>query len=332
MKRAIAAKRMLAHHQSSCVVGAGLLLGAARFALAQVPPAAIEQFHEVIGSRVEATTILGGDYGAAGGIYTFRGGTLADLNVAKAGGSGPVTKPRALDLWDLKWAPVLQGNVGHIKADNEFDKGFLQGNRTSYDIWAGQLGGGARFYFTDCLSLSPTISAIYGHTENDFHPRNRIGHSVNAAGKGTFVDWELDTWTFAPGVDVKYEWVWGRTAFSFSSRYGFFYTESFQCTSGVVGVEGDSSTWENKLDVDVPLGLRVCGRELHTGGFFSRTELHGGIADGLNENHVYTANGRFVVDLLGKLWKVKWLGVGASYFWSEHGNGWTAGIDTRFQF
>ena len=27
----------------------------------------------------EMVTILGGDYGAGGGIYTFRGGTLADL-------------------------------------------------------------------------------------------------------------------------------------------------------------------------------------------------------------------------------------------------------------
>jgi hypothetical protein len=232
----------------------------------------------------------------------------------------------------LKWAPVLQGNLGHIDAENEFDEGFLEGNRMSYDIWAAQLGGGARFYFTECFSLTPTFSAIYGHTENNFQPRNRVGNSVNAAASGTFVDWELDTWTLAPGIEAKYEWMWGRTAFSFSSRYGFFHTESFQCSSDVIGVEGDSHTWENKLDVDVPMGLKVFGQELHTGGFFSRTELHGGIADGLDANHVYTANGRLVVDLLGKLWKVRWLGIGASYFWGNDAHGWTAGLDTRFQF
>jgi hypothetical protein len=45
-------------------------------ALAQpaLPADALEQFQHVIGNRVEAVTILGGDYAAAGGIYTFRSG------------------------------------------------------------------------------------------------------------------------------------------------------------------------------------------------------------------------------------------------------------------
>ena len=237
-----------------------------------------------------------------------------------------------MGLGDLKWSPVLLGNVGHIEAENEFNKGHLHGNRMSYDIWAGQLGGGARFYLTDRLSLSPTISGIYGHTENEFKPKNAIGRSIEAAASGTFVNWDLDTWAVSPSIDARYEWIWGRTTFELTSRFTFFHTESFQSSSDVVGVEGDSSTWENKLDVDVPLGLCVLGRELHSGGFFSRTDLHDGIADGLNENHVYTANGRLVLDVLGKLWKVRWVGVGASYFWGDHANGWTTGLDMRLQF
>jgi len=52
------------------VAAALVLLSAPIFAHAQpvVPPAAVEQFQHVIGSRVEAVTILGGDYGAGGGI------------------------------------------------------------------------------------------------------------------------------------------------------------------------------------------------------------------------------------------------------------------------
>jgi len=48
---------------------------------------------------------------------------------------------------------------------------------------------------------------------------------------------------------------------------------------------------ENKLDVGVPLGWKLFDQELHTGGFFSRTELFGNAAEGLNENHIYTVNG-----------------------------------------
>jgi hypothetical protein len=38
------------------------------------------------------------------------------------------------------------------------------------------------------------------------------------------------------------------------------------------------------------------------------------------------------MDLLGEFWKVRWLGLGASYFVGEHFNGWSAGVDLTFQF
>ena len=307
---------------------------ASAFASAQpvVPPQAIEQFENVIGDRVEAVTILGGDYGAAGGIYTFRSGDVANLSLAKFGGGGNIAEPAPLGGSGLEWAPVLQGNLGHITAINEFRTGYLQGNESVYDMLAVQGGGGARFYFTDQLSLAPTISGIYGRTENEFKPRNPIGEAVKAAAAGTFVDWTLETWSVAPSLDLRYDWSWQRTTFEFSSRYNFFHTESFDSSSPVVGVNGDSHTWQNKLDVDVPLGWKVFGRELHTGGFFARSELFGGVADGLNADHVHTVNGRFVVDLIDKVWKMRWLGVGASYIFGDDFAGWTAGVDMRFRF
>ena len=136
-----------------------------------------------------------------------------------------------------------------------------------YDVLAVQLGGGARFYFNDHLSLAPAVSGIYGHTENEFKPQNPIGDAVKAAASGTFVDWQLDTWSVMPSLDLRYEWQWRRNTFEFSSRYTFFHTESFASSSPVVSVNGDSHTWENKLDADVPLGWGVFGCELHTGGF-----------------------------------------------------------------
>ena len=303
-------------------------------ALAQpvVPPQAIAQFEKVIGSRVEAVTILGGDYGAAGGFYTFRGGQAANLSISKLGGGGAVAAPKPLGVGDIKWAPVLQGNLGHITAENVFHDGYLQGNKSVYDVLAVQAGGGARFYFSDHFSLTPAISGIYGHTENEFKPQNAIGDAVKLAAGGTYVDWQLDTWSVMPSLESQYDWQWHRTVFEFSSRYDFFHTESFDSSSPVVSVNGDSHTWENRIDADVPLGWKLLGRELHTGGFFSRTELFGGAAEGLNADHIYTLSGRFVMDLLGKVPKVRWLGLGASYYFGDHFDGWTAGVNLRFQF
>ena len=321
-------------HNLLLVATAAWLACATASGLAQpvTPPEAIEQFKHVIGSQVEAVTILGGDYGAAGGIYTFRGGQVANLSVSKIGGGGDVASPRPLGVGDLKWSPLLLGNVGMISAQNEFATGYLRGNKSVYDVLAVQGGGGARFYFTDHLSLAPTISGICGHTENEFKPQNALGDAVKIAARGTFVDWQLDTWSVAPSLNAQYEWLWGRTTFAPGSRYNFFHTESFDSSSPVVGVNGDSHTWENKLDADVPLGWKIFERELHTGGFFSRTELFGGAAQGLNADYIYTLNGRLVADLLRKVWKVRWMGVGCSYFWGEHFSGWSAGLDMRFQF
>ena len=315
-------------------VFAVLLAHATVSTLAQpvVPPAAVAQFQQVIGSRVEAVTILGGDYGAASGIYAFRGGNLADLQISKLGGGGIVAEPRALGGSEIKWAPVLQGNLGHSIAENDFTSGYLQGNRTRYDLLAVQIGGGVRFFFTDNFSLTPTFSGIYGRTRNEFLPLNPVGDAIKVVASGTYVDWELETWSAVPALELNYDYFWRRTTFSFSSRYNFFHTENFDGSSPVVAVEGNSHTWENKLDVDVPLGVNLFKQELHAGGFLSRTEVFGGAADGLNEDKVYTINSRLVVDLLHKVWKVRWIGLGYSYFWGENFNGWSAGVSMRLQF
>jgi len=309
----------------------GVVVSALGQGLPAPPPAAIEQLQQVLGSRVELGTILGGDYAAAGGIYTFRGGKVADLSLTKIGGGGDVASPRPLGLGQIMWTPVLQGNLGQFQAENDFTSGYLQGNQSSYETRAVQLGGGARFYFNKHLSLAPTLSGLYGHTENEFHPGNSIGELVKAVAEGTYVDWNVDTWSIVPALDLKYTWSWGRTAFEFRSRYDFFHTESFESSSPVIGVNGNSQTWENKLDVDVPLSLKFLGTEVHTGGFFSRTELFGDAAQGLNANSFYTANGRLVLDPNGKLWKVHWFGFGASYFFGDHFHGWSAGVDLSFK-
>ena len=99
----------------------------------------------------------------------------------------------------------------------------------------------------------------------------------------------------------------------------------------LLNASGNSQGWENKLDADVPLGLKVFGRELHTGGYFARTELFGDLREGLDMDHIYSANGRLVLDFTGKLWKVRWLGVGTTYYWSRAVSGWAIGLDARLE-
>ena len=86
------------------------------------------------------------------------------------------------------------------------------------------------------------------------------------------------------------------------------------------------------LDVDIPLGRQLLGHELRTGGYFSRTDLYGDLKNGVNTGYVYELHGRLVLDFLGQLWKVKWIGVGASYLWGSNFDGWGVGADIQFKF
>jgi hypothetical protein len=39
-----------------------------------------------------------------------------------------------------------------------------------------------------------------------------------------------------------------------------------------------------------------------------------------------------VVDLLGILWKVEWIGIGGSSFWADNLLEWSVGVDIRLKF
>src|SRR5262245_50270746 len=110
-----------------------LLPGALLPVWAQVPPQAVAQLKSVISARVEAGTVLGGDESAAGGIYTFRGGTAAELGVSKIGGGGEVAAP--MPLGNLEWAPILLGNIGNMNAENRYMSGYLVGNGMNFDTF-----------------------------------------------------------------------------------------------------------------------------------------------------------------------------------------------------
>jgi hypothetical protein len=240
-----------------------------------------------------------------------------------------VARPRAVGSGSLSWAPVLQGNLGWISAENELRGGNLAGNRVHVQTFAALVGGGARLYLGEHASIATLVSGIYGKTENDFQARNEAGESLEMA-FGHLVDGQVETWSIVPAAEFRYEWTRGRVRVEFISQYGFFHTETFHGSSDFVQVDGDSQTWENRLGIEAPIEWHVFGCELETGGFVSRTELAGGAAEGFNTSHFETINGRLVLDLAGKVWKTRWLGLGASWFHGARLTGWSAGIELRF--
>ena len=312
---------------------AGLLTTVSvRAALTQ---AEIDEFRNSIGNHVEAATILGGDYGVGGG--SFNGGSgdkNAEISISKFGGSGDVGSPQPLGNLGIGWQPRLQGSMGYLTAKNTYDSAsMLHGDKNEDKTFAIQFGGGARFWFNDAFSIAPTFMGMYGNTMNNYTAKSAFGMANEAEAKQLgLIDWTVNTWTVRPAMDFQYKYVWHRTIFTLSSDPTYFYTESFNSSSSNLKISGNSVTWENKLDVDVPLGMELWGHELRTGGYFSRTELYDGIRDGLNSEYLYEVHPRIVLDFLGELWKVQWIGIGVSEFWGHDFTGWSVGADVAFRF
>ena len=320
--------------RDSAALGLSWLVLAPLGSLAQLTPAQIDDLQNVAADRVEAFTVLGGDYGVAGGTYIpDASGRDVKLSVSKFGGWGDIGDPKPLGDTGIGWQPRLQGTMGYVESTIDYKSGQQDNDTSTYRTFAIAFGGGARFWFNDHLSLAPTFMGMYGHSENDYDADSAWGKAnLEQAKKAGLVNYRVDTWSVRPGADLQYVYTWGRTVFSLSSELAYYHTESFRTSTYAGSVNGDSQTWQNLIDVDIPLGKELWGHELRTGGFFSRTELYGDVKDGLNANYINEAHGRVVLDFLGKLWKVQWIGVGASYLWGNDFYGYSFGADIAFRF
>lgn len=328
-------KRPMRLSQASLCAGVGLasfLLGATTSYCQLLPPGVTSaEFTDVIGNRVEATAVLGGDYGASGGTFNYNNNN-ATFNLSKFGGAGDVGDPRPLGNTGLAWQPRIQGSMGYLQARLRPQRPEQLTDVDRFNTYAIQFGGGARLWFNHHLSLAPTLMGMYGNSQNSYTANNpfTIARWTQLQQAG-FINWKVNTWSVIPAADAQYVLTLGRTIFTVNSTFTYYHTESFS-SSGPVDINGNSDTWRNKLDVDIPLGRELWGHELRTGGFFSRTEFYNDIKAGLNADHQYELHGRIVLDFLGELWKVQWIGIGASYLWSNTYDGYSFGADVMFRF
>jgi hypothetical protein len=316
------------------VAGSALgLFTAHALPLFPLPPAVANDIQTTANSRIEAQDILAGDYGINGGSYT--GDNNTKINITKFGGAGDVGDPMAIGNTGIAWQPQLQGNMGVSSAKRTYDfssgpERVANGDVNIDNTFAVQFGGGARFWVTDKLSFAPTIMGMYGHTYNSFTGNNNVDYEK--AKDDGLIGWNVNTWTIRPAGQIQYVETWKRTIFTFSSDGTYYHTESFTSSNPNFSVNGNSQTWENKIDVDVPLGVELYNHELRTGGYFQRTEFYNDIEKGLNTDHLYEINGRLVLDFLGQLWKLQYIGLGASYLWGSNFHGVSYGIDAAFRF
>jgi len=308
----------------------------------QITPQQQEAVRNAIGSRIEALQILGGDYGLSGGQFRSTGKFVpnseadADLHFTKLGGSGDFGSPSPLGGMDVGWQLHLQGNMGKFKATNRLHVPGFEGDLSTIAGYALEFGGGARFWISDRVSLTPLVMGLYGQTTQSYTPGG-VATGTNPAQPvppdlASLVDWKVDTLTGVASIEAQYQFLWHRAIVAVSAKPAFFDTRTLHTTNAQIGANGNSSSMETRFELDVPLGLQLFDHELRSGGYLSHTDLFGGLKDGLGVHSINELHGRITLDFLQQLRNVKWVGFGASYLWGPGLKGWTAGADVSFQF
>jgi hypothetical protein len=311
---------------------AGLCLaGGALSAQAQVTPEQKSLLKEFFANRAETAIILSGSDSIGGGNFTVESDRNDDIefSLLKLGGSGQLGNPRPMGDTGVKWSPYLRGVVGFASADNEIKFGTLAGNDLEETTFAVQFGGGVTFWMTDHLRVTPSVGVLYGYYETELDDSTPAGTAAKP-----ILDLELQTLGATPGIELAYAIPAGKITFDLSTKYTLYATGDISDDDKSNGLEADGTThvWENKVDVDIPLGLEMFNCQWHTGGFVGHTALFGDVTDSLATDNYFTIHPRFVANTEGKLWKVSRLGLGASYYVGEDFSGWDIGVEVNFKF
>jgi hypothetical protein len=292
-----------------------------------------------IGARVDALTILGGDFGFSDGNFHSElpdgSGPRATttLGVTKIGGDGDIGDPMPLGNTGLGWQPRVEGSAGLLDATESFKTPEFFGDTSTVHAGSIEFGGGARFWVNDHLSFAPTVMLLYGHTDESYSAVSTYATQNFAALRQMgLIDWDVDTLSLRTALNAQYIQVFDRARLIFSIDGTAFLTRSLSGANTQINVAGDSGFLTYKADVDIPLGVALDGHELRTGGYVSYTELYGELRDGLAVPHLQEIHYRIVADFLNQVWKMQWLGVGASYIWGPNFSGWTVGADVAFRF
>lgn len=314
-----------------------VVLSGSMTAASAVDPAAmasfIRDFSRLTVARSETLAIMGGDDGISGGSYKFYADD-STLSITKFGGKGAIGKPQQTGAAGITWQPLLGGTIGYISGTNEFRlTPMLTGNKETFFTVAAGGDAGVKVSLTEEVSIAPTVGLLYSYSGSSFSPRTPLASELKQQYAKQLFDWDAQTISFVPTIEATYEKTFAKDwKLSLSSRYAWFKTWEIATSSRYLDGDGNSSSWENKVDLDLRLPLKIFGFPLHTGGYVSVDLVGGDFREVIQTNAIYTFNSRFVLGDLDGLLKLDWLGLGLSYIKANTFYGYSVGLDARLKF
>ena len=293
-------------------------------------PDVVQQLNTAVGQRVEATAVFGTQNIAsrAGLGWTLND---ADGSIYKIPWDFELWEPGPLGETGMNWTMVLNGGVGYGRFVNKFQKNVLAGNESDFNSLALGVGVGPRLYFGDTgFSVLTAFGLVYAYTKNDFHAHNALGDSIVADGR--YVNWTAQTISVEPSIGLQYKKAFGRWTPKVNSDFAYFNTQPIYRSTDALSFTSHSMIWANKFDLDYLTPWNVWDCPMHFGGDIGRTDLFQGLRGALGTDHFYQTDGRLTFDVLGRIWKVKSVGISGGYFWCETFSGYSIGLEGSVSF
>jgi solitary outer membrane autotransporter-like beta-barrel protein len=300
------------------------LAAMASAAVAQIPTASIDELDNSIGARVLTSVVLSTADGINTGAYKWSLNS-ATGDISRLTWDFDFTDEKPLGDTGLEYMWTSNGGVGYADYSDFYSTGALSGNDTHFQSLALGENVAPRIFFTDDISVLPSIGGIYGYTRNELQAGNPAGRNLLSASSSP-VDWNVQTFTTTPGFQVQYQRFFGPLRVRIRSNYNYYWTSPITQSTDAISFRGSADAWENLVDLDYNTGLQVLKCDLHAGATFTRDDLFGDLQQAVNTDHYYTIGARLTLDTKAHLPFVAKLGPGVTYTFGHGFHGYSAGL------
>jgi hypothetical protein len=194
------------------------------------------------------------------------------------------------------------------------------------------LGGGAKFdIIRKHLWLIPELDVIYGQTWNEHQYRSETSNIIyKPLFNGILLNWKVDTWTYAPSLQLAVEYPVRKVAVGFDTKLTYLDIRTIKTDHPEHDVRSGSTLWRNRVRFEFPLGISLFSQPLSLRGDFSRVDLGGDVARPLKESFFYEVGSELAFDTSRDISWLKSFSLGGSYTYSQRITGWSFRLGYMF--
>jgi len=221
-------------------------------------------------------------------------------------------------------APFISFSVGYFE-DREMVALSQPPDESRFKTLSLSCGGGVKFELVEkYLWLTPEVDLIYGRTWNEHDYNSRLSQIVyKPILEGIAYNWQVDSFSFAPSLQLLFEYPIGQITIGFETKYTYLNTRTIKEDYPEHQAKAESSLWKNLLRVELPLGISMFNIPLSLKADFSRIELGGKVSQPVKESNFYETGAELVLGTARKTTWLSSLSLGASYTFSERITGWS---------